>query len=279
MAPYPAPQAPAAMPAVAARTLTLTPQEYFEWETTQDVRHEYHFGEVYPVPGGTFAQATLIANLTAALGVALRGTDCRTVSGAMLGEFVHDHPPAQKHDHVILHMEGGARITFNDARRFGFMDLMPTEAQDAHPLIALLGPEPLGNAFSGAVLADALAGKRTPMKAALLDQTVVAGLGNIYVCEALHRAGVSPRRQARNLSRARAEALVPVIRDVLEEAIEAGGSSLRDHRQATGELGYFQHAFRAYGREGAPCPNACGHAIRRIVQSGRSTFYCPACQR
>ncbi|MGR3541593.1 MAG: bifunctional DNA-formamidopyrimidine glycosylase/DNA-(apurinic or apyrimidinic site) lyase [Hasllibacter sp.] len=202
-----------------------------------------------------------------------------TVSGTVLGEFVHDHPPAERHDHVVLHMEGGARVTFNDARRFGFMDLLPTEGQGAHPLIAALGPEPLGNGFSGAVLADAIAGRRTPMKAALLDQKVVAGLGNIYVCEALHRAGISPRRQARNLSRARAESLAPVIRDVLEEAIEAGGSSLRDHRQATGQLGYFQHAFRAYGREGRPCPNACGHAIRRIVQSGRSTFYCPACQR
>ena len=202
-----------------------------------------------------------------------------TVSGARLGRFVHEHPPTEKHDHVVLHMEGGARVTFNDARRFGFMDLMPTEAEEAHPLLASLGPEPLGNGFSGAVLGDALSGKRTPMKAALLDQRTVAGLGNIYVCEALHRAGISPRRQARNLSRVRVEALVPIIRDVLEEAIEAGGSSLRDHRRADGELGYFQHAFRAYGREGEPCPNACGRSIRRIVQSGRSTFYCPACQR
>ncbi|PRY93227.1 DNA-(apurinic or apyrimidinic site) lyase [Hasllibacter halocynthiae] len=202
-----------------------------------------------------------------------------TVSGLKLGAFVHDHPPREKHDHVVLGMEGGARVTFNDARRFGFMDLMRTDGAEAHPLLAGLGPEPLGNGFSGPVLADALAGRRTPIKAALLDQRVVAGLGNIYVCEALHRAGISPRRQARNLSRARAGALVPVIREVLAEAIEAGGSSLRDHRQASGELGYFQHAFRAYGREGGACPNGCGRTIRRIVQAGRSTFYCPACQR
>ena len=203
-----------------------------------------------------------------------------TVSGAPVGEFVHGHPPAEKHDHVVLDMEGGARITFNDARRFGAMDLMPTGAEGAHPLLAHLGPEPLGNGFHADALGEAFRGRRTPVKAALLDQRIVAGLGNIYVCEALHRAGISPRRAAGRISRARVERLVPIVRDVLHEAIAAGGSSLRDHRQATGELGYFQHGFAAYGREGEPCPaEGCGGTIRRIVQSGRSTFHCPRCQR
>ena len=203
-----------------------------------------------------------------------------TVSGAPLGQFVHAHPPAEKHDHVVLHMEDGARVTFNDARRFGAMDLLPTGGEDAHPLLARLGPEPLGNAFHAAALANAFHGRRTPVKAALLDQRIVAGLGNIYVCEALHRAGIAPTRAAGRISRARLERLVPIVRDVLREAIAAGGSSLRDHRQATGELGYFQHSFAAYGREGAPCrSDGCGGIIRRIVQSGRSTFHCPRCQR
>ena len=203
-----------------------------------------------------------------------------TVSGAPLGQFVHAHPPAEKHDHVVLHMEDGARVTFNDARRFGAMDLLPTGGEDAHPLLARLGPEPLGNAFHAAALANAFHGRRTPVKAALLDQRIVAGLGNIYVCEALHRAGIAPTRAAGRISRARLERLVPIVRDVLQEAIAAGGSSLRDHRQATGELGYFQHSFTAYGREGAPCrSDGCGGIIRRIVQSGRSTFHCPRCQR
>jgi formamidopyrimidine-DNA glycosylase len=202
------------------------------------------------------------------------------VSGAMLGAFHHDHPAPQKHDHVVLDMEGGARITFNDARRFGAMDLMPTDAAEAHPLLARLGPEPLGNGFDEAYLTAALQGRRTPIKAALLDQHLVAGLGNIYVCETLHRAGISPRRLAGTLSARRAASLVPQIREVLAEAIEAGGSSLRDYRQADGELGYFQHAFRVYDREGQPCPTpGCPGTIRRIVQSGRSTFYCPRCQR
>ena len=203
-----------------------------------------------------------------------------TVSGLRLGSFVHEHPERAAHDHVVLHMEGGARITFNDARRFGAMDLMPTAAQDAHPLLAHLGPEPLEDAFCGARLAGALAGRRLPIKAALLDQRIVAGLGNIYVCEALHRAGIAPRRQAGRIARARIERLVPIIKSVLREAIAAGGSSLRDHRQADGAMGYFQHGFGAYGREGAPCPApGCGGTIARIVQSGRSTFHCPSCQR
>ncbi len=201
------------------------------------------------------------------------------VSGAMLGQFHHDHPAPQKHDHVVLEMEGGARVTFNDARRFGAMDLMPTEAAEAHPLLAPLGPDPLGNAFDGPYLAGRLHGRRTPVKAALLDQHIVAGLGNIYVCEVLYRAGLAPATLAGSLAADRAAGLVPVIREVLAEAIEAGGSSLRDYRQADGELGYFQHSFRVYGREGAACRTpGCPGTVARIVQSGRSTFFCPVCQ-
>ena len=202
------------------------------------------------------------------------------VSGDPLGNFVHDHPAPEKHDHVILDMEGGARVTFNDPRRFGAMDLMPTGAEGAHKLIAHLGPEPLGNSFSETYLMQALRGRATPIKTALLDQKIVAGLGNIYVCEALFRARIHPARQCRRISAARVASLVPIIRDVLAEAIEAGGSSLRDFRQADGELGYFQHRFDVYGREGQPCRTPdCGLPIRRIVQSGRSSFYCAQCQR
>jgi formamidopyrimidine-DNA glycosylase len=202
------------------------------------------------------------------------------VSGAMLGEFHHHHPAPEKHDHVVLEMEGGARITFNDARRFGAMDLVATEAAEAHWLLAGLGPEPLGNAFDEDYLVARLRGRNTPVKAALLDQRIVAGLGNIYVCEALHRAGISPRRKAGRIAEPRICALVPVIRQVLAEAIEAGGSSLRDYRQADGELGYFQHTFRVYDREGEPCVTpGCPGTVARIVQSGRSSFFCATCQR
>lgn len=196
------------------------------------------------------------------------------------GQFHHAHPAAEKHDHVILETADGARVTFNDARRFGAMDLAATDAIDEHWLLAGIGPEPLGNAFDAVHLAAAFKGRRTPVKAALLDQKTVAGLGNIYVCEALHRAGISPRRHAGRIGRARIETLTRDIRDVLNEAIDAGGSSLRDYRQADGDLGYFQHRFRVYGREGEPCQTPdCQGIIRRIVQSGRSSFYCPVCQR
>ncbi|SNX69702.1 DNA-(apurinic or apyrimidinic site) lyase [Cereibacter ovatus] len=202
------------------------------------------------------------------------------VSGVMLGGFFHDHPAPAKHDHVILNMDGGARVTFNDPRRFGAMDLMPTDSAEGHPLLASLGPEPLGNAFDEAHLRARLAGRRAPIKAALLDQHVVAGLGNIYVCEVLFRAGLAPGRLAGSLTPDEVAGLVPIIRAVLLEAIEAGGSSLRDYRQAGGELGYFQHAFRVYGREGQPClAPGCDGTIGRIVQSGRSSFLCPRCQR
>lgn len=196
------------------------------------------------------------------------------------GRFHHDHPAAEKHDHVVLHIEGGARVTFNDPRRFGALDLMATATADAHPLLAALGPEPLGNAFSAAHLAERLSGRRGPIKALLLDQRIVAGLGNIYVCEALHRAGIHPARPGGRVGRARLERLAQVIRAVLAEAIEAGGSSLRDYRQAGGELGYFQHTFRVYDREGQPCQTpGCDGTIRRIVQGGRSSWFCPRCQR
>jgi formamidopyrimidine-DNA glycosylase len=201
------------------------------------------------------------------------------VSGDPLGQFVHDHPAAEKHDHVVLHMANGARITFNDPRRFGAMDLMDTATADQHKLLSILGPEPLGNEFDENHLIAAFAGKNTPVKSALLDQRIVAGLGNIYVCEALFRARISPTRKAGRIGKARVAALVPIIRTVLSEAIEAGGSSLRDFRQADGELGYFQHSFDVYGREAEPCRTPdCGAPIVRIVQSGRSSFYCKSCQ-
>lgn len=202
------------------------------------------------------------------------------ISGVMLGQFHHDHPAPQKHDHVVLHMEGGARVTFNDARRFGAMDLMPTATAGAHPLLAGLGPEPFGNDFNEPYLAARLQGRRTPIKAALLDQRIVAGLGNIYVAETLYRARISPLRLAGDLKPKAVRTLVPTIRDVLAEAIEAGGSSLRDFRQANGELGYFSKHFQVYDREGQPCETpGCSGTITRTVQSGRSSFWCPACQR
>lgn len=202
------------------------------------------------------------------------------ISGDPLGVFVHDHPAPEKHDHVVLHMENGARITFNDPRRFGAMDLMETATAAQHKLLAVLGPEPLGNDFHEQVLIDAFDGKNTPIKSALLDQRIVAGLGNIYVCEALFRSGISPKRKAGKIASKRVASLVPIIRDVLSDAIEAGGSSLRDFRQADGELGYFQHSFDVYGREGEPCRrDGCDGTVGRIVQSGRSSFYCASCQR
>jgi formamidopyrimidine-DNA glycosylase len=197
-----------------------------------------------------------------------------------LGTFHRQEAAAGKHDHVVLAMEGGARVVFNDARRFGAIDLAATDALDEHWLLAALGPEPLGNRFDEAYLAARLKGRRVPIKSALLDQRVVAGLGNIYVCEALWRAGIDPRRAAGRIAARRIARLVPEIRETLTDAIAAGGSSLRDYRQTDGELGYFQHTFRAYDRAGRPCPReGCDGAIRRIVQQGRSTFYCPACQR
>ena len=198
------------------------------------------------------------------------------IEGAGVGDFHRDPSILPRHDHVVFETDEGTRITLNDARRFGMVDLI----RGSSPLLDVLGPEPLEDSFTGAVLSAAFEGRRAPVKAALLDQGVVAGLGNIYVSESLHRAGIDPRRAAGGIGRARLDALVGHIRDVLSEAIAAGGSSLRDHRQATGELGYFQHSFRVYDREGAPCPRpGCNGTIHRIVQSGRSSFWCPSCQR
>jgi formamidopyrimidine-DNA glycosylase len=181
---------------------------------------------------------------------------------------------------VVLNMEGGARVTFNDARRFGSMDMIATDRVETHPLLASLGPEPMSNTFSGPYLVERLKSRNTPIKSALLDQGIVAGLGNIYVCEVLFRARINPAQKAGHIAGTRVASLVPIIRDVLAEAIEAGGSSLRDYRQADGELGYFQHTFKVYGRESEPCVTpGCQSTIARIVQSGRSSFYCPTCQR
>ena len=192
--------------------------------------------------------------------------------------------PPGPHDHVIFRFEGGTTLTFNDVRRFGMLDLCAASALGEHKLLAFLGPEPLSNEFNGPVLAAALKGRRTPIKAALLDQRVVAGLGNIYVCEALFRAGLSPRRLAASVQKVRAERLAGAVRAVLEEAIASGGSSLRDYVQPSGELGYFQHRWAVYGREGEACPGCdCALAetggIQRLAQSGRSTFFCPRRQR
>jgi len=193
-------------------------------------------------------------------------------------------PPLERHDHVVFEAEGGISVRFNDPRRFGFMDLADTDTLASHKMLKNMGPEPLANDFNGPVLAAALKGRKSPIKAALLDQSVIAGLGNIYVSEALFRAGLSPKRKSGTVQGGRAENLARAIRDVLNEAIAAGGSSLRDHRQPSGELGYFQHSFAVYGCTGQPCPGCtCDPTrtggIRRITQSGRSTFYCAAKQR
>jgi formamidopyrimidine-DNA glycosylase len=202
------------------------------------------------------------------------------------GKFHHVRGKLSAHDHVVFHMSNGAIVTFNDPRRFGYMRLIAREALNQDPMIAGLGPEPLGNAFDAAMLATACVGKKTSLKAALSDQKVVAGLGNIYVCEALHRAHLSPRRRAATLANRngspndRAVALADAIRAVLNDAIKAGGSSLRDHRQTDGDLGYFQHSFRVYDRAGEKCPTPkCKGTIKRIVQGTRSTFFCPVCQK
>jgi formamidopyrimidine-DNA glycosylase len=188
--------------------------------------------------------------------------------------------PHAPHDHVVLTLDDGTVVRFNDARRFGLLDYMRRGEEAAHPLLADMGPEPLEPGFDGKYLAQRLAGKMTPIKAALLDQKIVAGLGNIYVCEALYRAAISPRRLAATVTGARAKKLSAAIKATLTDAIEAGGSSLRDYVQADGELGYFQHKWAVYGHEGEPCPGCtCKEGVHRIVQSGRSTFFCAKKQR
>ncbi|CAN1571300.1 Nei Formamidopyrimidine-DNA glycosylase [Rhabdaerophilaceae bacterium] len=201
----------------------------------------------------------------------------------MLGQpglFHKDVGRLPTHDHVVFDLSSGARIIYNDVRRFGFMWLAPSDGLENDEFLHGLGPEPLGNAFHASDLLLRLKGRMTPIKSALLDQKAVAGLGNIYVCEALHRAGVSPFRTAARITRAEADRLVAAIRAVLEEAIAAGGSTLRDFRHEDGSLGYFQHRFRVYDRAGEPCLNpACSGGIMREVQAGRSSFYCTSCQR
>jgi formamidopyrimidine-DNA glycosylase len=206
--------------------------------------------------------------------------------GESPGNYYHERSQHIAHDHVVFHMSSDAVVTFNDPRRFGSMKIVRRDQLDAEPLLNRLGPEPLGNEFDAAMLARACKGKKTSLKAALSDQRVVAGLGNIYVCEALHRARLSPRRMASTIAARsgapndRAQRLVEGIKTVLRQAIEDGGSTLRNHRLTDGELGMFQHHFRVYDREGKKCRTAgCGGTVKRIVQSGRSTFYCSTCQK
>ncbi len=187
-------------------------------------------------------------------------------------------PDPGKHDHVDFCTTKGVTVRFNDPRRFGLMTLTTEAEFESHKLIKNIGPDPLGNSFNDAILAASLAGRATPIKAALLDQKTVGGLGNIYVSESLFRSGISPKRLAKAVQGARAEKLTRAIRDVLSEAIAAGGSSLKDHVQPDGELGYFQHHFKVYGKEGESCPSCAKSKIKKIVQSGRSTFYCSNCQ-
>jgi formamidopyrimidine-DNA glycosylase len=202
------------------------------------------------------------------------------------GKFHHPRSEDRAHDHVVFHMSSGASVVFNDPRRFGYMKIIARNALEDEPLLSGLGPEPLGNEFDAAMLARACANKKTSLKAALLDQRVVAGLGNIYVCEALYRAHLSPRRLAATLSTKKAEPtdhakrLLNAIHAVLNQAIKAGGSSINDHRLTSGELGYFQHSFAVYDREGEKCQTAgCSGIVRRFTQNGRSTFWCPKCQK
>ena len=202
------------------------------------------------------------------------------ISGDPLGIFATNQPSKQKHDHVILGFSNGARLTYNDPRRFGTMDMFETLKESKNKYLMHIGPEPLSNEFDETYFAEIAKSRKSPIKNVLLDQRIVAGLGNIYVCESLYRTRISPKIKACNISKERLSKLVPQIRSVLEEAIVAGGSSLRDFRRADGELGYFQHSFAVYGREGKRCPTLdCTGKIARVVQSGRSTFYCPKCQK
>ena len=214
----------------------------------------------------------------------------RIDAAGVVGDFHQERSKDEAHDHVVFHLEDEAgdrhRVVFNDPRRFGFMLFAEAATLHEHPSFARLGIEPTGNALDGRLLADLLRGRRAPLKAALLDQRLIAGLGNIYVCEALWRAGLSPLRQAGSIAaplgrtNARCDRLATAIRAVIADAIAAGGSSLRDHIRTDGSLGYFQHSFSVYDREGEPClREGCKGVVHRIVQSGRSTFYCPVCQR
>lgn len=234
----------------------------------------------------------LLADLTSGevlvmhLGMSGRFLVTQGGTSRMPGEFHHEHGGLQAHDHVVFDLSNGARVTYNDTRRFGFMDLVPRSGIETSRHFAEMGIEPLGNELSGETIARLFEGRRTPLKAALLDQRLIAGLGNIYVCEALFRTGLHPEATAGSLvtkkgqPTEKARHLAEIIRDVLSEAVEAGGSTLRDHAQVDGSLGYFQHSFRVYDREGEPCvAPGCTGTVARLVQSGRSTFYCPHCQK
>jgi formamidopyrimidine-DNA glycosylase len=235
---------------------------------------------------------TLIVHLGMSGRLTIHGAHAAVKPGGFHHKTADDGSGEGKHDHVVFETDDGTRIVFTDHRRFGLMTIADTNALSSHALFAGLGPEPLDEAFTPAFLSAALKGKRTPIKSALLDQRVVAGLGNIYVCEALFRAHLSPRRLAATLATKKtkgapggaptdhAKRLVGAIHAVLNQAIKAGGSSLRDHRQTSGELGYFQHSFQVYDREGKKCESpGCGGIVRRFTQNGRSTFWCPKCQR
>ena len=214
------------------------------------------------------------------LGMSGRFEIARPEGAARPGGFHYAPDPDPKHAHVVFQTEAGTRVTYYDPRRFGYMALINTATLDLHPWFASLGPEPLSEAFDSGRLASAFAGRKQGPKTLLLDQSIVAGLGNIYVCEALHRARISPFKPAGRIAKARLQRLVEVIGEVLREAIAAGGSTLRDYASADGALGYFQHRFQVYDREGQPCTNlGCAGTIHRRVQGGRSTFYCPVCQR
>jgi formamidopyrimidine-DNA glycosylase len=254
------------------------------------VRVDLHRGDLrWPIPRGLKgkAEGRVIAGLTRRAKYIVIHLDDGGVllmhlgmSGRLTITERGSNAPPEAHDHVVFTLDDGTSIRFNDVRRFGMLDYTTEEALDRHKLLAGLGPEPLGPDFTGPALHAALNGKRTPLKAALLDQQVVAGLGNIYVSEALYHAGLSPKRLARTVTPERAQRLVDAIQGVLQRAIAAGGSSIRDYVQTSGELGYFQHEWAVYGREGERCPGCdCRSRIRRIVQSGRSTFYCATRQR
>jgi formamidopyrimidine-DNA glycosylase len=224
--------------------------------------------------------ATLDTGETLAMHLGMSGRFTIIDAKRQPGDLYYSTPPDPTHTHIVFETENGARVEYNDPRRFGYMELIPTEEIGSHKLFASLGPEPLGNEFNANALAEAFRGRKQNVKATLLDQRVVAGLGNIYVCEALYRAHISPRRAAGRVTGPQREKLAHAVRVVLNEAIEAGGSSLKDYAQADGALGYFQHRFRVYDREGEPCRTKdCDGVIKRLVQAGRSTFYCPVCQR
>ena len=202
------------------------------------------------------------------------------ISGDPLGRYFHQNRAREKHDHVVLDFSNKTRITFNDPRRFGTMDLFDTASESSNKFLAHLGPEPLGNQFDPKKFVKNIKKRRSPIKSVLLDQRIIAGLGNIYVCETLFRAGISPKKTVDKISLSRLKTLIPHLKDVLNEAIAAGGSTLRDFKHTNGEIGYFQHRFDVYGREGEPCSrHSCPGRVKRLVQSGRSSFYCPKCQK